>query len=377
MKKSVLHLSPYAVFPPTYGGPLRTHNICRHLATHSRVDLFCQQVRRQDIGRSFSPQLRQLAPGYFEFCPRNVLSLATYAGFARLGCPAFVQSEILSVSAARWLRERLAAASVVNVEHPWQFRWVYAQVGGRKPIVLTAHNIEAELIDSYHIRAPRPIASWLRAEALRREAHAMRNATRIFTMSPENSQAIMDLYGVEPSRCVVIPNGVDCARFSPVDTARRRARQEALGLAGKFVILFAGSSHGPNREAVENIIEWAKAWPDDTVRFLVAGSIGHAFAHVQNPRVVFTGAVDDIVPCFEAADMAVNPLVSGSGTTLKQAEYMAMGLPSVATSIGARGMGSAFVRGNNLNIWVGWVFLRLLNTGRKLAKSTGLPSFAA
>jgi len=338
MRQSVLHLSPYAVFPPDYGGALRTHNICLHLSRHYRVDLFCQQVRRRDLGRSFSPQLRELSPGYFEFCPRNVLSLAAYAGFKRLGCPAFLQSEILRVSAAAWLRERLSAATVVNVEHPWQFKWAHSRVGASKPIVVTAHNVEAEMMSTYQIRAPHPVATWLRKELLRREAHALRNATRIFTMSQENSQLIAARYGVDPDRCVAIPNGVDCTRFKPADPARREARRQALGLVGKFVILFAGSSHGPNQAAVRTIVDWANAWPDDGVRFLIVGSIGAAFPHVSAPRVVFTGPVDDVTPYFEAADVAVNPLTSGSGTTLKQAEYMAAGLPCVATSIGTRGV---------------------------------------
>jgi glycosyltransferase involved in cell wall biosynthesis len=345
MGQSVLHLSPYAVFPPDYGGALRTHNICLHLSRHYRVDLFCQQVRRRDLGRSFSPQLRELSPGYFEFCPRNVLSLAAYAGFTRLGCPAFLQSEILSVSAAAWLRGRIDAAKVVNVEHPWQFKWAHSRVGGSKPVVVTAHNIEAEMMAAYPIRAPRPLASWLRKELLRREAYALRNATRIFTMSRENSQLITARYGVDPERCIAIPNGVDCDRFRPADPARRATRRQELGLGGKFVILFTGSSHAPNQAAARTIIEWAKAWPDDGVRFLIAGSIGTAFPHVKAPRVVFTGPVEDITPYFEAADIAVNPLTSGSGTTLKQVEYMAAGLPCVATPIGARGL--AVIDGEN------------------------------
>ncbi len=338
MTKSVLHLSPYAVYPPTYGGPLRTHNICLHLSRHYVVDLFCQQVRRQDAGGRLFPKVQELSPGYVEFCSRNPVSLASYALFARLGCPTFVQSDILRLMAPAWLRHSVESASLINVEHPWQFAWVHSRVGGRKPVVLTAHNVEAELSESRSIRAPRPVADWLRRECVRREAHAMRYATRIFTMSQENSDLVVGRYGVDPARCVVVPNGVDCAKFVPVSPAQRRARKVALGLQGKFVVLFSGSSHGPNRKAVEHILDWARAWPDDNVCFLVAGSIGSAFEHVRCPRVIFSGPVDDMTPWLEAADIAVNPLVSGSGTTLKQVEYMAMGLASVATPSGARGI---------------------------------------
>jgi glycosyltransferase involved in cell wall biosynthesis len=38
------------------------------------------------------------------------------------------------------------------------------------------------------------------------------------------------------------------------------------------------------------------------------------------------------------ADFAVNPMTSGSGTNIKMADFMAAGLPTVATPIGARGL---------------------------------------
>lgn len=336
--RMVLHLSPYAVSPPTYGGPLRTHNLCLQLARDYQVELFCQQVRREDLSWNLQPLMRRLAPNYTEFCSRNLLSVISYAVCSRLGCPAIPQSSILQMSSPRWLRERLAASSVINVEHPWQFRWVYDRVRGRKPIVLTAHNVEAELSDSRALRAPRWLAALLRKEALQRERFAMRHATRIFTMSAENSATIVATYDVPPERCVVVPNGVDCSRFQPAQAGLRAARKRQIGLDDKFVVLFAGSTHGPNREAVEHIVRWAHAWPDQRVCFLVVGSVGAAFANVKHPNLFFSGRVDDVMPYFEAADVAVNPLVAGSGTTLKQVEFMAMGLPTIATPSGARGI---------------------------------------
>ncbi|MEB3337773.1 MAG: glycosyltransferase, partial [Leptolyngbyaceae bacterium] len=58
---------------------------------------------------------------------------------------------------------------------------------------------------------------------------------------------------------------------------------------------------------------------------------------VHHPQITFTGLVDDTRPYFEAADLAINPMLSGSGTNLKQVEYLAMGLPTLATPVGMRG----------------------------------------
>jgi glycosyltransferase involved in cell wall biosynthesis len=51
-----------------------------------------------------------------------------------------------------------------------------------------------------------------------------------------------------------------------------------------------------------------------------------------------TGPVDDILPYFRAADVAVNPMTEGSGVNLKLLEYLAAGLPTISTPFGMRGL---------------------------------------
>ena len=41
---------------------------------------------------------------------------------------------------------------------------------------------------------------------------------------------------------------------------------------------------------------------------------------------------------FRVADIAINPMMSGSGTNLKMLDYMAAGLPVISTTVGARGI---------------------------------------
>jgi glycosyltransferase involved in cell wall biosynthesis len=41
---------------------------------------------------------------------------------------------------------------------------------------------------------------------------------------------------------------------------------------------------------------------------------------------------------FRVSNVALNPMVSGSGTNLKMLDYMAAGLPVISTAVGARGI---------------------------------------
>ena len=49
------------------------------------------------------------------------------------------------------------------------------------------------------------------------------------------------------------------------------------------------------------------------------------------------GFVQSLAPLLAAADVAVNPVESGSGSNVKLAEYVAAGVPVVTTSFGLRG----------------------------------------
>ena len=54
-------------------------------------------------------------------------------------------------------------------------------------------------------------------------------------------------------------------------------------------------------------------------------------------RLLAVGRVERLQPLLAAADVAVNPVDSGSGSNVKLAEYLASGIPVVTTAIGLRG----------------------------------------
>ena len=87
------------------------------------------------------------------------------------------------------------------------------------------------------------------------------------------------------------------------------------------------------------------------VLFLMAGSHCQEFVGRSLPaNVVLMGVVPDAVKIvlLRVADVALNPVVRGSGTNLKIVEYMAAGAPVVSTEFGARGID--MVAGEHLTI---------------------------
>jgi glycosyltransferase involved in cell wall biosynthesis len=99
-----------------------------------------------------------------------------------------------------------------------------------------------------------------------------------------------------------------------------------------------GSWHGPNLSAVEFVLEMARVLPG--VVFPVIGSAGLAFREkVVPPNVILTGAIEDDekTVLMRAADIALNPMITGGGSNLKMLDYAAAGLPILSTPFGARG----------------------------------------
>jgi glycosyltransferase involved in cell wall biosynthesis len=71
------------------------------------------------------------------------------------------------------------------------------------------------------------------------------------------------------------------------------------------------------------------------------GSVCGAIAERRIPaNVKLMGIVDDEVKAvlLGSADVALNPMTSGSGSNLKMLDYFSAGIPVVSTEFGARGI---------------------------------------
>jgi glycosyltransferase involved in cell wall biosynthesis len=155
----------------------------------------------------------------------------------------------------------------------------------------------------------------------------------------QDGAELVRLYGAPASRIIEVPNGSDVRDVNYVSLNDRLAAKSRLGLDGAFLALFMGSWHPPNIEAVRRILGFARTLPQ--VNSLIVGSAGLAFGGQSHPQNVgFMGEVDEETKqiVLSIADVALNPMESGSGTNLKMLEYCAAGIPVVSTPYGIRGL---------------------------------------
>jgi glycosyltransferase involved in cell wall biosynthesis len=171
------------------------------------------------------------------------------------------------------------------------------------------------------------------------EAACCATAAHTIVCTREDGVRLGELYGLAAERVVVVPNGADPAAAPYTSGEQRVERKRALGIEADQA-LFLGSWHEPNLLAVRDILAAAEALPE--VRFLVVGSAGAAFADAPVPgNVDLCGVVEArfVRSVLGLADVALNPMRTGSGTNLKMLDYALAGIPVLSTAFGARGLG--------------------------------------
>jgi glycosyltransferase involved in cell wall biosynthesis len=240
------------------------------------------------------------------------------------------------------VRKYAAEAQVVIFAHPWMYGCLRDMVReSGKLIIYDAQNCEALLREQ--LLAGNEFGRCLAHSVKWIEGQLCHESDLILACSEEDRQAFVEVYGLKPQKIAVVPNGVDIREISPASaTARARARSK-LAVAG-FVALFIGSAYAPNIEAVRAIIDQlAPANPDIT--FVIVGGAGEAAIREGGAanlpsNIQLVGAVSNQArnDAYAAADIAINPMFTGFGTNIKMLDFLAAGLPTLTTPVGARGI---------------------------------------
>ena len=137
----------------------------------------------------------------------------------------------------------------------------------------------------------------------------------------------MTLTGQSARQTLFLPNGM-----APQATPKRAARSGAIKKA-----VFIGSGHLPNVDAARTIVEQiAPSVPE--IEFHVVGDCLPPDNYPSN--VVRHGSINNSLKAtiMADADIAINPMSSGSGSNLKIFEFFENRLPIFSTSFGMRGV---------------------------------------
>lgn len=235
----------------------------------------------------------------------------------------------------------MRGADVVVFSHPWVYPELRDSIDRtRQLLVYDSHNVEGYLRYTL-LDDGVGVGSKLSREVAELEAGLCRDADIILACSHRDRELFHRLYDIPYANIYVVPNGVFSSTLKPASGMEKSRARLELDMPEATTAVFLGSPYGPNNEAAEFMIdELAPALPD--VLFVIAGGVGTQLmgARAVPANVRLTGQLSEQkkIRYLQAADLAVNPMFSGSGTNIKMIEFMAAGLPIVTTPVGARGL---------------------------------------
>jgi glycosyltransferase involved in cell wall biosynthesis len=166
----------------------------------------------------------------------------------------------------------------------------------------------------------------------------LRSVDRFIVLNRESAAELQSL-GLGEIPTVLVPNGVDGRRFTPVGAAERATIRSRLGVSlDDPVALFVGRLE--RRKGIDILLQ---AWTSlvrrpGAPRLLIAGTgklapwVEEAQAQGLDGLVRFLGGRDDVADLYRAADLLVFPS-RAEGCPNAVLEAMASGLPVVASDV--------------------------------------------
>lgn len=290
----------------------------------------------------------QLTPGLREICVplSDAHHQAAKASMERCGGRVTIDMEFhrqveLSPEYLAVATREIDSADVVIFSHPWCFPPLQGALREGQLVVYDSQNVEAFL--RWELHGDVPEMSAVLKEVARIEQELLSRAALVYCCSSDEVALYQRIFEVPLSKLRVAPNGTFLLDEDPSKREHGKRLFEALrsgGGAERPVAVFIGSQYGPNVDAARMIVEdIAPSVPE--VDFLIVGGVGSVFdASLVPENVLLSGVVSeqDKTALLAAADFALNPMLSGAGTNVKMFDFLAAGLPVVATPIGARGI---------------------------------------
>lgn len=332
MKKIVV-LNDFSIYPPNHGGKIRIYHIYKNISNSYKIVYIC-------FGDSRKVEVVPLGDNFIEIRVPKGLLHKKWAGIINILAGVGVD-DILAMFFCKYnkdlilaLKEHLDDSDAIVSALPYMFP-ALERNGIDKPLIYDAQNVEYILKCSIF---KGKLQKLLFANAVKKtEGNLIKAADTVFAPSATDIDQIMKIYRPSGDKLYISPNGTDISLYDTIYEGSKPLKEKVID---KPIAIFLGSAHPPNGEAACQIIEEISHKLKD-VFFIIAGTVCWRLRDRSIPGNVglaFEISDEEKVELFKISDVALNPMLSGSGTNIKMLDYMAAGLPVVATPVGARGL---------------------------------------
>lgn len=324
------------LYPPLWGGPKRIWNLFVNFSselfdfTYIGIDFQLKKNKKYDFNT--------LRNNFKEILCGIPLRYYFWHAFEKI----FLKNTSLDLFIYLWMHTNRQFITILNSQdadliicsHPWSSPSV--QKKDNQIFIYDAHNCEYLLMEQ--VLEENVFKKFILRKVKKIESDACRKSDLILVCSENEKNDFVNLYGIEENKFCVIPNGAINRPLAGIE--EKKIAKIKLGMIQKKLILFIGTFYKPNIEAagfiIDNLAPKLREYD-----FFVVGSVKEGFKNMILPEnVKFAGRVSekDLNLSLTAADLAINPMFSGSGINIKMLDYLAYGLPTVTSPCGSRGL---------------------------------------
>jgi glycosyltransferase involved in cell wall biosynthesis len=207
------------------------------------------------------------------------------------------------------------------------------------PVTIREHNVEYVILERLYLAERNRLYKALFKRQYERLKEYEKNILPVFdkilAITEEDRQRLIALDRRLGPKVEVIPAGVDLNEFESIDNDH----------AARNLLSIASMDWIPNQQGlvwfIENVMpELVRRNPAITL-YIIGKNTPDWFHRYESENVKVLGFVEDISPWLKKSSVAVIPLFAGGGMRVKILNYLAWGIPTVSTSIGAEGINVA------------------------------------
>lgn len=320
----ILMVSPYEIYPPTFGGQVRIFNIAKYLAKLGHeVTVACNYT---GLGKKKNFSVDKVKIIFFKTYIQDLVSFLNKFGISPL-----IISYPFHVLMRRLFKRLFVGYNIVQFEQPFLACWLNLVPQG----VLKVYSSQNVELDFDLINFKKSLFYPLYKKILTLcEGKALRESDKVITVSDEDKRRFISLYKINKKKIIIIENGFDF--FSKFTRQEKLDIKKELQVAiNKKVAVFVGSAASPNIKAVKFITETV-APKNSKILFLLLGDSARTY-HDHKPNIIKIGKVDNLDRYLAISDIGLLPITEGSGSNLKLLNYLRFGLQVISTDFGVRG----------------------------------------
>lgn len=348
MKKKILMIMPFEnIYPPKNGGMHRCFHVFHQLSKYFDVTAVTH-TRKEDLlsGTASYPAIARASvySTYDEIAPKDIFSFLP----ARTGNALkyrFIIKDLNRNTDSSFLkmypilnkllsRQQFDYIILENLQLTYYASWI-RKYNSKAAIFFNAYNVESLLAQR---NVNKTTTQQKEADdILQVEKNLYKIVDGIFCCSQVDLDIFTEMNREKIPLGYVLPNGIDTTLL----THSINISPEQLNN-----ILFCGSlDYEPNKTGL--LWFYKTVWPLVMQQLpgkvlCVVGRGNRQDYHdmLNDPTVNFIGEVEDVEPWYRKCNIAIAPLLNGSGTRFKILEAMSLGNPVVTTSIGIEGIES-------------------------------------